>query len=348
VSDFLTRLAGRALGIAPQVQPIITPRYSPDADVPGPGVPSAQESEIPERDSDAQPPTPSSFAPTIHSPRGPGAHHVRGPDPEDKTDASATGEDTHTATDSGATELPDEHRTEQPPTRASAEEPSPTDASDPPGTEDLNPGRSPSSAEDSPPPPIRGTRAGHEAHPESGVRPTPPILSTSRSARAQVRSISEVPAETLPSGESDVSRREDTSISAAREPGVRRAGPRSAGRTTQETQRASRTTENREPDPERPTEDPPDAYDAFERTGTPVRDHPERSERSESGELGGSSSYSTRENAFSRVEPTIRVTIGRIEVRAVSPPAPPPRRTKQPAPEMSLDDYLRARDGGTL
>jgi hypothetical protein len=160
--------------------------------------------------------------------------------------------------------------------------------------------------------------------------------------------MSEVSAETLPSGESDVPRREDTSISAAREPGVHQAGPRSAGRTTQEAQRASRTTENREPDPERPTENPPDAYDAFEHTGTPVRDYPERSERSESVDPGGSSSYSTRENAFSRVEPTIRVTIGRIEVRAVSPPEPPPRRTKQPTPKMSLDDYLRSRNGGTL
>jgi hypothetical protein len=43
--------------------------------------------------------------------------------------------------------------------------------------------------------------------------------------------------------------------------------------------------------------------------------------------------------------PTIEVTIGRIEVRAVTPPAPPPRQRHEP-PRMSLDDYLRARDGG--
>jgi len=285
---------------------------------------------MPRQDPDTQPPTP-----IIHSPRGPGAQRVGAPDPEHRTDASATGEDTDTATDSGATEFPGEHRVEPPSTRASAEEPSPADAS---GVPHLTPGRSRSAAEDAPPPPAR---AGYEAHPESGVRPTPPILSTPRSAR--VRSRSEVSVETPPSGASDVPRREDTSISAGHEPGARRDGPRSAGRTTQEAQRASRTTENR--DPGLPTEDPPDAYDTFERTGTPVRDYPERSE---SVELGGSSSYSTRENAFSRTEPTIRVTIGRIEVRAVSPPAPPPRQTKQPAPKMSLDDYLRSRNGGTL
>jgi len=342
MSDFLTRLAARALGIAPQVQPIITPRYAPDTGVPGPDLPSAQESETPEQDPDAQPPTPSSFvAPTIHSPWGPSAPRVRGSDPEDNTDASsATGEDTETATDSGEAELPYEHRAEQHPTGETAEEPSPspTDASDPPGAPDLIPGRPPSLTEDSPPSP---TRAEHEAHPEPGVRPTPPIHSTSRST--QVRSISEVSTETPPSEASD----EPPSILAGREPGVRRDSPRSAGLTTQEqTQRTSRTTEGREPDPGLPTANLPDAYEASEHTGTPpVRDHPERSE---SVELGGSTSYSTPENAFSRDEPTIRVTIGRIEVRAVSPPAPPPRRTKQPAPKMSLDDYLRARNGGTL
>jgi hypothetical protein len=334
MSDFLTRLAARALGIAPQVQPIITPRYAPDADVPGPDLPSAQESEPPEQDPDAQP----SFAPTIHSPRGPGAHHVRGPDPEDNTDTAATGED------AGEADLPDEHRVEQPPTGETAVEPppSPTDASDPPGAPDVIPGRPPSSTEDSPPPP---TRAEHEAHP--GVRLTPPILSTSRAAR--VRSMPEASPATPHSEASDGPRREDPSIPAAREPGARRGGPRSESRTTrEEAQRASRATESREPGPERPTEDLPDAYDAFDRTGTlpPVWDYPERPG---SVEPGGSSSYSlTREDASSRDEPTIRVTIGRIEVRAVSPPAPPPRQTRQPAPEMSLDDYLRAREGGTL
>lgn len=49
--------------------------------------------------------------------------------------------------------------------------------------------------------------------------------------------------------------------------------------------------------------------------------------------------------------PTIHVSIGRIEVRAVAPPAPPappqPRPSPaRPAPQMSLDDYLRAHNGG--
>jgi len=44
--------------------------------------------------------------------------------------------------------------------------------------------------------------------------------------------------------------------------------------------------------------------------------------------------------------PAIHVRIGRIELRAIMPAAqvkPPPERS---APKMSLDDYLRSRNGG--
>ncbi|HEX8291579.1 MAG TPA: hypothetical protein VF570_07490, partial [Pyrinomonadaceae bacterium] len=46
--------------------------------------------------------------------------------------------------------------------------------------------------------------------------------------------------------------------------------------------------------------------------------------------------------------PTIEVNIGRIEVRAVTPPAAPapPTRERREPPKMSLDDYLRAQGGG--
>jgi hypothetical protein len=44
--------------------------------------------------------------------------------------------------------------------------------------------------------------------------------------------------------------------------------------------------------------------------------------------------------------PTVRVSIGRIEVRAVKADEPPePRKKPRPAPRISLDDYLgRARE----
>lgn len=45
--------------------------------------------------------------------------------------------------------------------------------------------------------------------------------------------------------------------------------------------------------------------------------------------------------------PTIKVTIGRIEVRAVStPPAQAPRQRRKQQPSLSLDDYLKQRAGG--
>jgi hypothetical protein len=49
--------------------------------------------------------------------------------------------------------------------------------------------------------------------------------------------------------------------------------------------------------------------------------------------------------APARTEPTIQVTIGRIEVRAV--PQPVLKRSKPKGPDpMSLDEYLRGRNGG--
>jgi hypothetical protein len=52
-----------------------------------------------------------------------------------------------------------------------------------------------------------------------------------------------------------------------------------------------------------------------------------------------------RDNAQS-LPPTIKVSIGRIEVRAVTtPPAQAPRQRTKPQPSLSLDDYLRQREG---
>ncbi len=46
-------------------------------------------------------------------------------------------------------------------------------------------------------------------------------------------------------------------------------------------------------------------------------------------------------------QPTIKVTIGRIEVRAMTaPPAQAPQQRKKTQPSLSLDDYLKQRAGG--
>ena len=44
--------------------------------------------------------------------------------------------------------------------------------------------------------------------------------------------------------------------------------------------------------------------------------------------------------------PTIRVTIGRVEVRAITPPPPQRETPTQTSPALSLDDYLRQHKGG--
>jgi hypothetical protein len=50
--------------------------------------------------------------------------------------------------------------------------------------------------------------------------------------------------------------------------------------------------------------------------------------------------------APSKAPPTIQVTIGRVEVRATPPPTPVPKKRRHTAPVMSLDNYLRQRNGG--
>ena len=50
-----------------------------------------------------------------------------------------------------------------------------------------------------------------------------------------------------------------------------------------------------------------------------------------------------REQDTSKAEPTVHVTIGRIEVRAVTPPVAPPSRSKETVQKLSLDDYLHGR-----
>ena len=65
-------------------------------------------------------------------------------------------------------------------------------------------------------------------------------------------------------------------------------------------------------------------------------------------------SQSLRRRDFPRVDqgsskspPIIRVTIGRVEVRAVQSPAPAPKQAKSRTPKLSLEDYLRKRTRGS-
>jgi hypothetical protein len=61
-------------------------------------------------------------------------------------------------------------------------------------------------------------------------------------------------------------------------------------------------------------------------------------------EAVGSQSSDRRIDAAPSV-PTIHISIGRIEVRAVSPPTPTRPRSAPVAPRLSLEDYLKSRGG---
>jgi hypothetical protein len=53
--------------------------------------------------------------------------------------------------------------------------------------------------------------------------------------------------------------------------------------------------------------------------------------------------FSSSEPRFSASPPIIRVTIGRVEVRAVHPPAPTPKPAKRMPQKVSLEEYLHKR-----
>jgi len=57
--------------------------------------------------------------------------------------------------------------------------------------------------------------------------------------------------------------------------------------------------------------------------------------------------FSPAEQRSSTSAPIIRVTIGRVEVRALHPPAPAPKPAKPAPPKLSLEDYLQQREKGS-
>jgi hypothetical protein len=62
--------------------------------------------------------------------------------------------------------------------------------------------------------------------------------------------------------------------------------------------------------------------------------------------LDGRRSTVALDQSTSAPEPTVHVTIGRIEVRAVQATPSPSTRSRATTPVMNLDDYLRRRSGG--
>ena len=64
-------------------------------------------------------------------------------------------------------------------------------------------------------------------------------------------------------------------------------------------------------------------------------------------EFGRAKDFSPVEQRSSTSSQIIRVTIGRVEVRAIHPPAPAPKPVKPVPPKLSLEDYLHQRERGS-
>lgn len=68
--------------------------------------------------------------------------------------------------------------------------------------------------------------------------------------------------------------------------------------------------------------------------------------RSEVDDLSQRGSRMSSSPSLEASQPTVRVNIGRVEVRAVMPPPAPPQQQTAPPTKLSLDDYLRSRGRG--
>jgi hypothetical protein len=316
MSDFLTRLAERTLGLASPVQPLNSARYAPAVDLANPGE-SPTELEIPQRAIGTERP-PASPEAAAQDPV-----HTRSslPDTREKKRTSqiaeeeATRSSEHVSPDRRAVgDLSPEVETSPPEVEVQESSPSPTTGRRVPGIPDLLPPGS------SPPAPRPNNGSSYRrTEPEHEVDPTPdarPVIAAS------------------------VPRYDDTHVLSRREPGEPTAGTHIAVQSTRDAHapdgedHVAKLSGRRAEDgfhdegvPERPEE-------------SPFTDLAERSKTEEDVAPSPTIREDTVESFPS--EPSVRITIGRIDVRAVSPPPTPQRKVGRPTPGPSLDTYLRS------
>jgi hypothetical protein len=320
MSDFLTRLAERTLGLTQPVQPLNTPRYAPDVVHPG-DLPMERE-ELERQTGDARPPLPSRHPPLEAAKPVRDTVQRRGKTlgPKENKRATVVAEEKNTVSPGPAFDISSNPRTVDAP-------------------------RLDVDAQESPSSPTTGRQVSHV--PDS-VRPGLPLsvpgqddasLRPRTEAEHEALSRSEARPVTTPSGAGGEdapvpSRREPYGLPAdahnaeqtrriANVPNGDRRGARLSGRSVEDGSHDGSV-------PEHPAESPFAGL----------------TERSKPGDDDAPSS-TTREDAaeLSPSETTVRVTIGRIDVRAISPPAPAQRRVERPAPGPSLDAYLQSHNG---
>ena len=301
MTDFLTRLAERAMGLGRVVRPVVPSRYAPDVNGLQPGAPVMEDDTMPE----AVPPALDASVATDASPEVVGRYSI------DALGRSvASGSTRHDVAPGEIGAAP----TAGPP----ADSPS-----GPPPRSATGPAPRPS--------PLVGFDEGDEVPSRSTPRSARPTAVTAeRSAQRRVNQAPVVPPPPTPRGRPSDDVAPPTS-SAPREAGSR------AEVVAPLTGRSRFTTAPAEPF----LVVPHPRVDAW--VGGPSR------ELGPPPEPAVARPHPTVEvsPAPAGPAPTVRVTIGRIEVRAVPPPAPPePRPAPRSAePALSLDDYLKLRRG---
>ena len=316
MTDFLTRLAERALGVAPVAHPLIPSLYAPDV--------NGLLSELAETEDDSTPAT-----------KEPSALDATGPSPPVLGPADAAGR--HSADPFGWSAVADSIRHDATPSevasaptgRTSAD---PSSGRRPPLPAGTTPARSPVADREH-----RGHARVPPIVPERPVVPgaKPPVTPSVRRALPATSSLDETHS-WRPLGPRVVAN--ETASLAVRE-------PRDSGPSAEVTDLGAGPLLRSTPKPARRSSRPGEVEPYL------VMPRPDAFSSGPSRDGAPPPLAVTRQRpslevppAPTAAAPTIRVTIGRIEVRAAAPPAPPePEPTHRPEPALSLDDYLKGR-----
>jgi len=323
MADFLTRLAKRALGVAPVVQPLITPRFAPE--------PNAFPPELEPHVEVPTPPGASKETQNHLSHRAPRTGNTRAGKPEYGV---KTGPEIGSDLDPSELDLPRESADLRPEPHSSTE----------PGLRQSEADAPSSPGQAAPGSPPNEPRSGSPSYPvSSDASSTTPEswrlpASTAQGSRQTLdtwhesRPLAE-PDPTESGGPTDVSHQAENvpdrtvvppAVHLAERPIGAKIAPKSvtrAGRSGIETPSV---------------------------TSAPM-DRERRAPGTGLSEVGVRPEGGLREKRLASSpetqSPTVHVNIGRIEVRAVTPPPAPPRRQVEPSAKLSLDDYLRQRGG---
>lgn len=371
MSDFLKSLVARQLGEATAVRPRLAGRYEPPADAFAPEAPSrAAEFEEPDADAlelflevetrpapsrdDAQP---SVFNEEARAPR-------RNPDEtstrvvfvnkEREESQPASSPERSPAQTSGRTH-------EAAPSSDSADTRVPARVREESDVPVRPKSIVPSLGEETARASVEGARDARP-HAESGVdervpeRPSVPTRSLSsftprartrderrEPSRRETRAPSRHEAEDSPSHSSEASRPPSSNVRPATSSTLTRIEPRDVRRASDAPSPFTQT------DSTRPRESLHSRDDAGEsdtrRHARPLGQESGAFEPPSVRRVARQAAMRDASHTQAEVPPTINVTIGRVEVRATQAPQATPRRKESTAPRMSLDDYLRRRNG---